>query len=222
MNNNVIIKGSKHGIKLSLNKDLPFDDLKKDIAKKFKESADFFKDSTVCLEFDGRKLTGDEQNEVVNIITENSTLNIACILDNNEESDMKYRNMVEDSIAGIDPQIAQFYKGTVRSGQVLESPNSLVVLGDVNPGGKIIAGGSVVVIGSLKGIVFAGGKGNDKSFVIALDMDPLQIKICDIIARSSANDIKKKINTETKIAFIEEENIYIEPLNKDVLNDIEI
>lgn len=33
----------------------------------------------------------------------------------------------------------QFYKGCLRSGQVLETEGSIIVLGDVNPGGRIIA-----------------------------------------------------------------------------------
>ena len=58
---------------------------------------------------------------------------------------------------GSDPKTAcMFYKGTLRSGQVFESDGSVVVLGDVNPGGKVVAKGSVIVLGSLKGNIFAG------------------------------------------------------------------
>ncbi len=78
-----------------------------------------------------------------------------------------------------------FYKGTLRSGQVFEADGSVVVLGDVNPGGKVVAKGSVIVLGSLKGNIFAGVDGNENAFVVALEMSPMQIKIGDIIARSS-------------------------------------
>ncbi|MCR5083091.1 MAG: septum site-determining protein MinC [Parasporobacterium sp.] len=222
MKGNVIIKGNKNGIKLVLDDKISFDELKNLVAKKFKSSAGFFKDSSVALEFEGRQLSDDEQVELIDIISENSDLNIVCISEGGNEKEKEYKNLVNEGISNINSQMAQFYKGTVRSGQVLESPNSLVIIGDVNPGGKVVAGGSVVVIGTLKGIVFAGGKGNEKSFVIALDMQPIQIKICDIIARSPDYAFKGKQAIDVKIAFIEDDNIYIEPLNKDVLNDIEI
>lgn len=120
----------------------------------------------------------------------------------------------------------QFYRGTLRSGQVIESEGSIVILGDVNPGAKVISSGNVIILGSLKGTVYAGVTGDSTSFVVALEMEPMQIRIGDYIARASddakkAKDSKNKKNKpETKIAFVENGNIYIEPLNKEVLNDI--
>jgi len=53
----------------------------------------------------------------------------------------------------------------------------VTVFGDVNPGGQIIASGNVVVLGALKGQVHAGSDGDDKAFVMALDLRPTQIRI---------------------------------------------
>ena len=105
-----------------------------------------------------------------------------------------------------------------RSGQVLETETSIVILGDVNPGAKIISKGNIIILGALKGIAYAGAAGNSSAFVVALEMNPCQIQIADVIARSS--DEKKKIDKEPKIAFIENENIYIEPLSRDILKII--
>lgn len=119
-----------------------------------------------------------------------------------------------------------FYKGTLRSGQVFESDGSVVVLGDVNPGGKVVAKGSVIVLGSLKGNIFAGVDGNENAFVVALEMSPMQIKIGEIIARSSdvATKITKGRNKtkviEPKIAYVYDQNIYIEDLEQNALDDI--
>lgn len=79
----------------------------------------------------------------------------------------------------------------------------------------------MIILGSLKGNVFAGASGNVNAFVVALDMDPMQIRIADTIARSPDNP-RKKNQKETKIAFWENGNIYIEPLDKDVLGDIRL
>ena len=119
-----------------------------------------------------------------------------------------------------------FYKGTLRSGQVFEADGSVVVLGDVNPGGKVVAKGSVIVLGSLKGNIFAGVDGNENAFVVALEMSPMQIKIGDIIARSSDSGTKatkgrgKAKVVEPKIAYVYDQNIYIEDLEQNALDDI--
>ena len=91
------------------------------------------------------------------------------------------------------------------------------------------------MLGSLKGNVYAGAAGNSNSFVVALDMSPMQIKIADVIARSSDSSIPAKIkkarknkmakitkSIQPKIAFVEDGNIYIENLSSDVIEDIKI
>ena len=120
----------------------------------------------------------------------------------------------------------QFYKGTLRSGQVFEAESSIVILGDVNPGGRVIAKGNIIVLGSLKGNAFAGGDGNENAFVVALDMDPMQIRIGDVIARSSDSEPRKKLKVsktiQPKIAFVDNGNIYIENLEQSVIDDIRL
>lgn len=65
--------------------------------------------------------------------------------------------------------MADFIKGTLRSGQVLESETSIIILGDVNPGATVVSKGNVVVLGALKGTIHAGATGNEASFVAALN-----------------------------------------------------
>jgi septum site-determining protein MinC len=114
-----------------------------------------------------------------------------------------------------------FYKGSLRSGQVLESDQSIILLGDVKPGANVISKGNVVVLGKLRGNVFAGADGNRQAFVIALDMQPVQVRIDDFIARAPDEPEKEK-EKQAKIAFLEGENIYIEPVSREVFNDIQV
>ena len=113
-----------------------------------------------------------------------------------------------------------FYKGTLRSGQTLETKGSLVIIGDVNPGATVIAGGNIIVIGALKGSVAAGSNGNYHSFVIALSMEPIQIQIADIIARSPDTRKSFKLRKESMIAAIIDNQIYIESISKAAIQDI--
>ncbi len=78
----------------------------------------------------------------------------------------------------------QFYRGTLRSGQVISSESSVTIIGDVNPGAKIIAQGNIIILGALKGNAHAGCMGDRSCFVFALDMNPIQIQIGDLIAKS--------------------------------------
>ncbi|MGF7144071.1 septum site-determining protein MinC [Anaerotaenia torta] len=221
MNNSVIIKGNKYGIIVVMNPDLPFEDLKLVIAEKFRESSKFFENAKMAISFEGRKLTNDEQREVLDIINENTDMHIVCVLENDTEKEETFKKTVEQKLMELSNNTGQFYKGILRSGASLEFENSVIIIGDVNHGARVVSKGNIIVLGSLKGNAFAGATGNINSFVVALDMNPTQIRIADTIARAPDKPVKQEIK-EAKIAFLEEGNIYIEPLNKNILQDINL
>jgi len=76
-----------------------------------------------------------------------------------------------------DGENAILVKRTLRSGYSLRYPGHVIVVGDVNPGAEIIAGGSVLVWGRLRGVVHAGAEGDDRAVVCALDLSPMQLRI---------------------------------------------
>lgn len=221
MNNSVIIKGNKYGIVVVLDDVLNFEELKEEIAEKFRESAKFFDKAQMAISFEGRGLTNDEQREILNIIGSETDLHVVCVIDNDPEKEVVFKKALNDKLMDLSNSTGQFYKGNLRSGQVLESETSIIVIGDVKAGARVVSKGNIIVLGSLKGTVFAGATGNINSFVVALDMSPGQIRIADTIARSPDNPVKESAK-ETKIAFLEDGNIYIEPFSKDVLNDINL
>ena len=220
--NSVVLKGYKYGIVVVLDESTEFSEIKEMVAEKFKDSSKFFGSESMAISFEGRKLSNDEQRELLDIIEECSELNIVCVLGNEKEREEEFKaevnRKVSEAIASNSGS-GQFYRGTLRSGQVLESDSSIIILGDVNPGARIVSAGNVVVLGSLKGTVYAGVSGDETSFVVALEMFPVQIRIGDVIARCSDKP-KKLSKPETKIAYVDGGNIYIDPLNKEVLNEI--
>lgn len=223
MNNSVVIKGNKYGIVVVMDDSVPFDELKENLLDKFKSAAKFFDKANMAVSFEGRKLSPKEERECLDIISENSDLNIVCVIDNDELREKYFKKAVEDKLEELSSHTGQFYKGTLRSGQMLESDSSLIVLGDVNPGAKVIAKGNVIILGALKGNVYAGAGGNEDSFVVALFMAPIQIRIGDTIARSNDSARKNKVlSKDAMIAFVEDGNIYIEKLDKDTLGDIRL
>ena len=223
MNNSVVIKGNKYGIVVVMDDTVPFDELKENLLDKFKSAAKFFDKANMAVSFEGRKISPKEERECLDIISENSDLNIVCVIDNDELREKYFKKAVEDKLEELSSHTGQFYKGTLRSGQMLESDSSLIILGDVNPGAKVIAKGNVIILGALKGNVYAGAGGNEDSFVVALFMAPIQIRIGDTIARSNDSARKNKmLNKDAMIAFVEDGNIYIEKLDKDTLGDIRL
>lgn len=223
MNNSVIIKGNKYGIVVVLDKNVSFEQLREDLIDKFKSASKFFDKASMAISFEGRKLSVEEEQQILNLIAENSDLNIVCVIDNDEMREKYFKKAVEEKLEELSSQTGQFYKGTLRSGQMLESESSIIILGDVNPGAKVIAKGNVIILGSLKGNVYAGANGNEDAFVVALEMAPIQIRIGDTIARSNNSTGKpEKIGQGAMIAFVDDNNIYIEKLDKGTLDDIRL
>jgi len=89
-----------------------------------------------------------------------------------------------DSAPADDTEAGLIARRTLRSGQQLRHPGSITVIGDVNPGAEVVAGGDVVVWGKLRGTVHAGAMGNETAVVCALDLAPTQLRIAQYFARS--------------------------------------
>lgn len=147
------------------------------------------------------------------------------------------RNNYEKEAVSAEPegysesQFGMFYKGSLRSGQSLSSPSGLIILGDVNEGATVTAGGNIIVIGSVYGTVYAGANNNPNAFIIGFDMKPVQIRIDNMIGCApdeeksnrmpwKRKDKDKDKEFEPKIAHLTENGVYIEPINKSVLNNI--
>lgn len=257
----VAIKGNPYGITLRLDDEASFEEILVELDEKLKSSARFFRNANVALKVEKRVVTEEEEELLIEHVEQIAGVKIACIMDETKETTEYYQSMLDEAErikqemlnmkdAEEDEEIeeaqeenwesqiqkdatqGQFYKGTLRSGQVVESGSSIIVLGDVNPGAKVVANGNIVVLGSLKGYAFAGAAGNDTAFVVALEMKPMQIRIgqyfgVNVSAKEKKNGMKKGLkrpkiqpSSEPKIAFVSEESICIEPLSRDIMGDI--
>jgi septum site-determining protein MinC len=70
-----------------------------------------------------------------------------------------------------------FLHKTLRSGAKVENPGTIIILGDVNPGAEIIAGGNIIIWGRMRGTAHAGSDGNETSIICALEMSPMIVRI---------------------------------------------
>ncbi|MGD0051004.1 MAG: septum site-determining protein MinC [Vulcanimicrobiaceae bacterium] len=78
-----------------------------------------------------------------------------------------------------------YHRGTLRGGQAMHNLGNLVVIGDVNPGAELVASGDIVVFGALRGVAHAGAQGDRSARVIALELEPTQLRIATVIATSA-------------------------------------
>ncbi|MCI8567255.1 MAG: septum site-determining protein MinC [Lachnospiraceae bacterium] len=225
MSQTVVIKGNRYGICVYLDPKADFETLLKEVAAKFRESAKFFKNARMALSFEGKHLDNEQQREVADVIAQNSQVEILCILSRDEKEEKRYQAAIEQKLRQEKANVGHFYKGTLRSGQVLESEGSVVILGDVNPGAKVMAVGNIIVLGALKGTACAGLTGSRSNFIAALEMEPMQLRIADAIGRGN-DEVERKNRRKTPprpmIAFCGEEGIYVEELSRDVLHDISL
>tara|TARA_B100001989_G_scaffold708_1_gene531 strand:- start:123 stop:776 length:654 start_codon:yes stop_codon:yes gene_type:complete len=99
-------------------------------------------------------------------------------------------------------------QGTVRSGDRISSDGNLFIVGDVNPGAFVSAKKNIYVWGKLLGIAFAGKGGNKNASISSLYLNPLQLRIADVVAIGPKDKPK---NNYPEIAVVDEQTINIKP-----------
>ena len=135
-------------------------------------------------------------------------------------------NAYTPSVYAPPPEVIQtrpnhfVHRGSLRSGQVLRKTESIVIIGDVNPGAQVVSGGDIMVWGRLRGIAHAGAEGNRRSVVAAIDFVPTQLRIANLTAiapdqkkpRSVGLKFwKKEPDSRPEIARVVDGRIVVEP-----------
>ncbi len=211
----VIFKGSVNGLTIILKEEEDFDTIFGQMEKKIASAGKFFKGAILDVKYRGKKLSKQEENRIFELLSLKSGAKIKSFAEDTEipVSQPKPVNKIEirkfNYFKGIEEGATKFYKGTVRSGQLINFEGNIVVIGDVNPGGEVVAAGNVIVMGSLRGIVHAGADGNKEAVVVALNLQPTQLRIADIITRPP-DEKEVKNSPIPEIAYIKEDRVYIE------------
>lgn len=226
MKNSVIIKSFPSGIVLHLDPELPFDAILSDIGEKFRQSSGFFKDAQMALSIKGRVLSEEEEKQILDAISQNSNLTILCLVGEDDETNQKFvKALGQTDFSGESENGSegQFYRGSLKNGQILETESSIVILGDVYPGSAIISAKDIIILGGLFGEAYAGGNGNPGHYVVALEMSPEKLKIGDF-KYSSKEKAKWSIRPkmQPKIAYIKDHKVVMDSLTKELLSELPI
>ncbi|MBR6769675.1 MAG: septum site-determining protein MinC [Lachnospiraceae bacterium] len=223
MKNTVVIKSFQNGITVFLDEELPFEELLEEVAFKFRESRHFFKDAKMALSLEGRKLTEEEEMQLIDTICENSDMYILCLVNRDQSANQSFLRAIQEMPypAKQEENEGHFYKGTLQNGEILETESSIVVLGDIHPGSAIISARDIVILGGLFGKAYAGGNGNEKHFIVALEMSPERLQIGDFKYNNSKTKkwpIKPKV--QPKIAYVEDGKVVIASMTKESLSNL--
>lgn len=204
MKADVLFEKKDNKLVITLDKDAEYSDIKQKLSQVLEISSNTFEGVTGTIVIKGRRLIGDEENEIRSMISEKTELPIKI------EKPKQMGLATIDNIFNKDTTISntKVYRGTVRSGQRIEFEGSLVILGDVNGGSEIIAEGNIVVLGNLRGFAHAGAKGNRSAFIAAEDIIPTQLRIADVIMKHETK--KNDVGYGYEIASIKMGEIVIE------------
>lgn len=215
----IVMKSYPNGISLHMDANAPFEDVIAEIAKKFSDARPFFKDVKVALSLEGRVLDVKQEQLIVKTIQEHSDIQIICLIGKNEESNkgiIKALKRVQDVKEEYNGRV---HKGTVHAGQTLETEGSIVIIGNVEKGARVIASKDVIIIGELFGDVYAGAKGDDSCIVVALKFEPHLCKISDLVYRNREKGLfagRNKIVPQ--IAQIYKGQVCLDAITKELLD----
>jgi septum site-determining protein MinC len=182
------IKGGPNGLKVVVRSDSPTE-----VAAALSEQLDakrgrFFEGEQVVLELDGDGVNGQIVSAVCGVLAEHgiTLVTVTSAGSAPQKSAARDRSTMRAALApppGGEGAESLVVERTLRSGQEIIHPGTVVVLGDVNPGARVQAGGHVVVWGRLRGVVEAGLSGDD-AVVCALELSPTQLRIGSVVTRA--------------------------------------
>lgn len=224
----VDIKGTNYGLVIHIGSG-DWNSLLIELTSRLEGTPSFFKGGRVALHVGPRQMTQDQLKHVGDLLQTHQMSLWAVISESDvtrqqamslglestliPPSQAAHPGAKEDVIAASEETDAILVRRTLRSGQSLHHPGHVVVIGDVNPGAEIVAGGDVVVWGRLRGIVHAGASGDGSAVVCALALAPMQLRISQHIARSPGSELEQKHLNDIapEIASVQDGQIVVEP-----------
>lgn len=215
------IKGTRDGILISL-EDLEWSKAKENLIVHIKANQSFFEGARLFLDVGNAVLKAKDLGELRDVLSSQGILLSGVLsksLITRETAELlglrtslttpkqKAKNSLTPLNTVLQGEPAVMIHRTMRSGFQVAYQGHVVVLGDVNPGAEIIASGSIIIWGKLRGTVHAGAEGDVSAVVCALELSPTQLRIATRIATSP----KSQEKPQPEVASIKDDRIIAEP-----------
>ena len=218
VSSNIQIKGIREGLMVSFG-DEDWDTLTSTLLNQINESPAFYQSARIVLDAGSHILSEKEILALIEALSQHE-ITLWAVLSTSSETEQTAQNLglatriskpipkeVTEPINAVSEEKALWIQQTLRSGTRIEFSGNVIVYGDVNPGAEIMAGGSVLIWGRLRGLVHAGANGNEEAIVGALEFSPMQLRIAGKIAVSPKKNSKGKL----EIAKLKDGNLIAEP-----------
>lgn len=220
----ITIKGLRDGLLIIFGEE-PWMTQVYELERKLEANSHFFKGGRIALDVKSLTLTIDDLKRIISLLTQYEVtiwavlaqdettrtkinkLGLASTIATPEKAAVESEEYVTNN-SGVEGTDGLLVHKRVRSGQVLRHPGHIVVIGDVNPGAQLIAGGDIIVWGKLQGMAHAGALGDSNAVICALELTPNLLKIADA-ARSSVSVLKREHNKRPEMAKIDLQEIRI-------------
>jgi len=217
------VKGIKNGLLIELAEG-GWQECEDRLLTHIDENQSFFKGAKLVLDVGARDLRSPQLSALRNTlsdreiklkavlstseITERASQDLGLEIKFDQSSHLQEKAPINTELDGEE---AVFLQRTLRSGHKVSYHGHIIVLGDVNPGAELVAGGNIIVWGRLRGVVHAGAGGDPQAVVCALDLSPTQLRIADKISVSPP----RKGKTHPEIAYLEGDQVLARNWNKD-------
>ncbi|WP_312334738.1 septum site-determining protein MinC [Anaerospora hongkongensis] len=204
----VMFKGNRDGIRLIINQSVEFGFILNQLKAKLDEAADFFTAGTTvkvpaALGF----LSGQQREELAGLLAHYGLQCAECSEHEGQDEALEVPAYVP---ADMERHVQEtlIVPRTLRGGQKLIHDGAVIIDGDVNPGAEVIAGGNITVLGTCRGIAHAGAYGNQEATITAKRLMASQLRIAGLIARAPDHP---DVSTCAETARIDNQLIIIEP-----------
>ena len=201
MRNCVMINLRKNEILIKIAENAEQREIVECLKRKLPELKKLYKDEKTPIRVIGKILKNKEMDQIQNMVT--NEIDVQIEFDTPKSLGLSsIKRTFEREIAVSE---TKFHRGSLRSGQKLETEGSIVILGDVNSGAEVIASDNIVVLGNLRGLAHAGAKGNKQAIIAAGLLDTVQIRISNIV--KEINRDEEPLHRQAYVSVIDDKII---------------
>jgi septum site-determining protein MinC len=177
----VRLKGVGSSLYVSVAPDKPVEWVQSELARLF-EPLKLTPDARVVLDTGSGEQADDRHRQISTYLKDVFNLNEIALPEQNQTVSANRFKMNNSRSTISHHGETLVLAGRIRSGQTVKAKKHLIIMGDVNPGCDLVAGGDIIVLGSLCGTAAAGQASNEEAVIMALDFRPTQVKIGVIVA----------------------------------------
>ncbi len=201
MKNCISINLKKDVTTIKLNEEAEQEQIVAILKKKLPELKKLYKEEMIPIKVTGKLLKNKEIDEIREIIK--SKIDVEIDFEAPKTLGLySIKKTFDEEIAKSE---TKFHRGSLRSGQKLETEGSLVIIGDVNSGAEVIASENIIIVGALRGLAHAGANGNKQAIIAAAMVDTVQIRIANIVKEIDRDE--EHLHKQAYISIVEDKII---------------